>query len=341
MALRSQIRAHWARIRVVFTLLVALSILGTLMYLLTGGGLLKAKIDLYSYFEDSGGMDKDSPVLYNGVKIGKVTSVRLSHLNDPQRAVVVRMNIDRRFLDQIPSDSKSEIVTENFLGDKYIAINRGQSTTPVQPNAELAHKPATNVYIRIDLTTFAAQLRIINATLRDIQEGKGPIGAFVQSDKLYSDLLSGVKQIEKQIAAMADTKSPVGGLLYGRELHDDLSRTFQQLDTTLADIQAGHGAAGKLMRDPAQYNDLRKNVADIRRQIRDIGNTQFIKSDAVYQTWNRNLESLARSVDGFNGGPLMTSPETYESLLGATQELGKSIRDFRLNPKKYLRLTIF
>src|SRR5207237_1086370 len=99
MAMRTKIRAHWARIRVFFTLVVALSILLTLFYLLTGGGLLRAKANLYTYFEDSGGMDKGALVLYNGVKIGKVASVRLSHHKDPQRAVVVRMSIDRGFLD--------------------------------------------------------------------------------------------------------------------------------------------------------------------------------------------------------------------------------------------------
>jgi phospholipid/cholesterol/gamma-HCH transport system substrate-binding protein len=341
MAMRTKVRAHWARIRFFFTLVVALCILSTLVYLLTGGGLLNAHVTLYSYFEDSGGMEKDALVLYNGVKIGKVTSVRLSHLSDPQRAVVARMSIDRRFLSQIPSDSKSEIVTENVLGDKHLEINRGKSATPVAADAELAHKPATNVYIRIDLTTFAAQLRVIDATLKDIQEGKGDLGLFVASDQLYRNLLSAVKQIEKQISALADTQSPVGSLLYGRQLHDDLSATFQRVDTTLADIQAGHGSAGKLMRDPAAYDDLRKQVADIRRQIGDIGKTPFLKSDELYQTWNRNLEAIGRSVDSFNGGPLLESQQTYESLLGATREMEHTLKDFRSNPKKYLRLKVF
>ena len=43
MAMRTKVRAHWARLRFFFTFMVALSILGTLIYLLTGGGLLKAK----------------------------------------------------------------------------------------------------------------------------------------------------------------------------------------------------------------------------------------------------------------------------------------------------------
>jgi phospholipid/cholesterol/gamma-HCH transport system substrate-binding protein len=341
MPMRTKIRAHWARIRVFFTLVVALSILFTLMYLLTGGGLLKAKVSLYTYFEDSGGMDKDAVVLYNGVKIGKVTAVQLSHLNDPQRAVVVRMNIERGFLNQIPSDSKSEIVTENFLGDKFIQINRGQSPTPIQENAELGHKPATNVYIRIDLATFAAQLRTIDATLKDIQEGKGDIGQFVMNDQLYKNLLNGVTLIAKNIESAAGSKTTLGNLLYGKDLYENTSQTFRTLDATLAEIQSGRGAAGKLVRDPTQYEDARKQVAQIRAQMQQIRDTEFMKSDALYQSWNQNLAALSRSVDSFNGGEWMSSVQTYESLLGMTQSLGSTIKDFRTNPKKYLRLKIF
>jgi phospholipid/cholesterol/gamma-HCH transport system substrate-binding protein len=341
MPMRTKIRAHWARIRVLFTFLVALSILFTLMYLLTGGGLLRAKATLYSYFEDSGGMEKDVPVLYNGVKIGKVASVKLSYLNDPQRVVVVRMTIDRRFMSQIPADSKCEIVTDNFLGDKHIEINRGQSPTPVRDAAELGHKPATNVYIRIDLTTFAAQLRTIDATLKDIQEGKGGIGQFVMTDQLYKDLLSGVTTIARNIEAAAGTKTTLGDLLYKKDLYQSVSSTFQRLDATLAEIQAGRGASGKLLRDPAGYEDIRKQVADVRRQVEQIRNAEFMKSDALYQSWNQNLASLSRSVDTFNAGELMTSVQTYESLLGMTQNMGSTLKDFRTNPKKYLRLKIF
>jgi phospholipid/cholesterol/gamma-HCH transport system substrate-binding protein len=341
MPMRTKIRAHWARIRVFFTFVVALSILCTLMYLLTGGGLLKAKATLYSHFEDSGGMEPGALVLYDGVKIGKVDSVQLSHLSDPQRAVVVRLSIERRFMNQIPSDSKSEIVTENFLGDKFIEINRGQSATPVQEDADLAHKPATNVYIRIDLTTFAAQLRTIDSLLKDIQEGKGGIGAFVMTDNLYKDLLAGVTTISKDIEAAAGSKTTLGDLLYRRDLYQSVSSTFQRLDATLAEIQAGRGATGKLLRDPAGYDDMRKQATDMRRQMQQIRDAEFMKSDALYRSWNQNLANLSRSVDNFNAGELMTSVQTYESLLGMTQDLGSTLKDFRTNPKKYLRLKIF
>jgi phospholipid/cholesterol/gamma-HCH transport system substrate-binding protein len=336
--MRTTIRARWAKIRVTITTLVSLSILFTLVYLLTGGGLFKTKTTLRSYFEDSGGLERAAPVRFNGVRIGKVSSVALSGLNNPQKAVEVVMTIERRFLSQIPSDSKSEITTQNVLGDKYIEINRGQSPTPAAENVELAHKPATNVYVRIDLTTFTAQLRTIDAVLKDIQEGKGGIGEFVMTDKLYRDLVAGVKQVGQQVEAAAATETTMGSLLYARDDYEQLRGSLQRLDTGLAQIQAGRGPTGRLMRDAAGYDDLRAKVADLDRQVNQIRQKDIMRSDALYETWNRNVRSLIQSVDNFNAGSLLNDVQLYESLLGATHELGQSAKDLRENPRKYLRM---
>jgi phospholipid/cholesterol/gamma-HCH transport system substrate-binding protein len=336
--MRTAIRARWARFRVTITALVSLTILFTLVYLLTGGGLFRAQSSLRSYFEDSGGLERGAVVRLQGVKIGKVSAVDFSGLNDPQRTIEVVMSIDRRFLAQIPSDSKSEITTDNVVGDKHIEINPGKSEIPVQENGHLTHKPATNVYVRIDVTTFTAQLRAIDAVLKDIQEGKGGIGQFVMTDTLYRDLVNGVKQVGRQVESAVSTQNTVGELLYSRESYENLRGSLQRLDAGLAQIQAGRGPTGRLIRDSAGYDALRAQVADIDRQVKQIGDTELIKSDALYQTWNRNLSALIRAVDNFRAGPLLNDVQLYESLLGATLDLTGSVKDLRENPKKYLRM---
>ena len=320
------------------TALVALTILFTLVYLLTGGGLLKTKGTLRSYFEDSGGLERGAVILLQGVKIGKVASVGFSGLTDAKRTIEVVMSIESRHLARIPSDSRSEIATENVLGDKHIVIDPGKSATPVQDNAVLANKPATNVYIRIDITTFTAQLRAVDAVLKDIQEGKGGIGQFVMTDKLYRDLITGVKQVGTQLESAVSTEKTVGGLLYSRDLYENLSGSLQRLDAGLAQIQAGRGPTGRLMRDSAGYDDLRAKVADLHRQVNEIGEMPFLKSDTLYQTWNRNLSELIRAVDNFNAAALLNDVQLYESLLGATMEMGRNVKDLRENPKKFLRM---
>jgi hypothetical protein len=46
-------------------------------------------------------------------------------------------------------------------------------------------------------------------------------------------------------------------------------------------------------------------------------------------------------VDDFSVNPLMTSTATYESLTGMAKEIEATMKDFRENPKKYLRMKVF
>ena len=55
-------------------------------------------------------------------------------------------------------------------------------------------------------------------------------------------------------------------------------------------------------------------------------------------TW---VTSFARSVDEFNTGATFGSPQMYESWSGSARELERTMRDFRENPQKYLRVKVF
>jgi hypothetical protein len=66
--------------------------------------------------------------------------------------------------------------------------------------------------------------------------------------------------------------------------------------------------------------------------------SEFLKSDAAYERWNANVTALIRSVDNFQSTPLLNNVELYESLLGATQEMGRSVKELRENPKRFLRM---
>ncbi len=343
--MRSEVRAHWARIRVLFTVLVSLSILFTVIYLLSGGGLFRAKAVLQSYFDDVGALQAGAGVAFQGVKIGKVVSVKLAHLNDPDKTVVVAMKVDRRYLSQIPADSKSQIETVNVLGDKFIEITRGKSSTPVLDGAVLEHVPATGLYVSIDLTTFAAQLRSIDADLKDIEEGKGSLGQFVMTDAVYQDLLAGVTNIQKNVDAAVGSKSTLGNLLYSPEKYDQARAALERLDASLAEIQAGRGASGEFVRNPAQYDNARAQLADLRKSLEKAEKNPMLTSDADYQSWNQKLHDLMQTIDDFNSGKgagqLVASSQVYESLNGAMTELQSTLKDVRTNPRKYLHLKIF
>ena len=91
---------NWAKFRASAVILAALLILGTLVYLLTGGTFLEAKAQIYLYLPDATGIAAGSPVRVDGISVGKVRLVELSGSNEPNRVVKVTMTVDRDRLDQ-------------------------------------------------------------------------------------------------------------------------------------------------------------------------------------------------------------------------------------------------
>ena len=53
------------------------------------------------------------------------------------------------------------------------------------------------------------------------------------------------------------------------------------------------------------------------------------------------MSSLARQVDEINTSRMLNDTDLYEGINGAAREMQKNVKDFRENPRKYLRLKIF
>ena len=66
-----------------------------------------------------------------------------------------------------------------------------------------------------------------------------------------------------------------------------------------------------------------------------------MQSDTLYADWNSRVVSLIESVDAFNRGPAMTTTQAYDNLNGFARELQATMRDFRQNPRKFMRLKVF
>jgi len=324
----------------------ALSVLTVLVYLLSGGTWLKAKVGLATHIPDSTGLEPGADVLLNGVKIGRVESVRLTRSKDPNRVVEVRLKIEEAFLPYIPEDSITTVDSANLLGDKYININMGRSPQHVPAGGELRFPPPSNFMQNIDLRQFDAQLRTIDQIIQDIQAGKGPLGQFVVSDVLYQQFLDGVASVEKKLRAATGTQSQLGQVLYTATRHDNLSTSLRQLDDRLAQLQAN-----RLLRDTTQYDQIRGQIAQVRQTLADLNagkgaGGEWIASDAAYVEWNRRLAAWIENVDALNSGEgamgqMLSNAQTYESLNGALWQLQSTMKEFRHDPQKFLRIKLF
>jgi hypothetical protein len=82
-------------------------------------------------------------------------------------------------------------------------------------------------------------------------------------------------------------------------------------------------------------------VADLRKGIAQARSGPLLASEALYTDWNRKLGQWIAAVDDVNSNPALETSAAYDNLNGMARTLRDTLRDFRQNPRKYLRLKVF
>ncbi|MBZ5593170.1 MAG: MlaD family protein [Acidobacteriia bacterium] len=342
----------WAKFRVSAMIVCAAGIASVLVFLLLGGSeFLQPSASIHSYLVDLSGLTKGSPVRFNGIRVGTVTRTELSHLKDPKRIVRADMSIVQHFLRTIPEDSTVQVIADNVLGDPFANINEGHSPQPLRAGGDLQQTPSQQINMADLMTAARAIISSTDALLSDIQAGRGNLGEFVKGEAFYNDTLKKVSQFQRQVREMTARDTKGGRLLYDESMYEELQAPVKRLNQELAELESGQGTGGRFLKDTAQYDQLRKTVAELNRELAELaaGKGQagkLLKDDELYLRLTRTIGELNRQVDAVNSGEgalgqLMVSSQLYEGLSGSTKNLQNTLKEFRENPKKFLRFKVF
>jgi phospholipid/cholesterol/gamma-HCH transport system substrate-binding protein len=265
----------------------------------------------------------------------------LTGLNVPDRIVRVTMIIERDRLASIPVDSTAQASAETLVGDKFVDIDSGKSGARLGPGGTLTYKAAPDITKRLDITQFQERLRDLDVLMTQIESGEGEVGRLVKGDEMYQVVMRRIRQVQASLDAVRATANQMGQALYTDTLHRQIESQIQGVDQGLAKIQSGQGSLGLFLRDEGQYASLRSSVADLRKSIQEVRAGDFFTSDQQYADWNTTVQKLIRAVDEFATSPMIVGTDTYENLVGMAKEMQTQMKDFRENPRKYLRLKVF
>jgi phospholipid/cholesterol/gamma-HCH transport system substrate-binding protein len=61
----------------------------------------------------------------------------------------------------------------------------------------------------------------------------------------------------------------------------------------------------------------------------------------MYDSVTQSLGAMIQKVDELNRNPMMTNTVLYDNLNGSLKELRDGLKDFRMNPRKFMRLKLF
>jgi phospholipid/cholesterol/gamma-HCH transport system substrate-binding protein len=354
MAQRKQL--SWTELRVGLFVLVGLFLLAVAIFYVTGVKIFGPKYRLTTYLPEVDALSEGAPVSLDGVTIGSVDAIRLNPKpQDRMQSVQVAMRIDKKYQEEIRTDSTASLITEGLLGNRYVTIKRGLSGTVIPNNGVIpgAEEAAMKQMVERgadlmqnlgalsnDVRGIVDQVQKGNGTLgkllndpglynhlndtasrlqavaTSIQSGEGTLGKLVSSDELYDKANATIGHVEDITGAVRDQKGTMGKLVYDPAVYDNAKTFLANGNATLADIRAGKGTLGKLTTDDTLFNNLRDASANVR--------------DASAKL-NSNQGTM---------GKMFSDPAFYDNLTGATADLRLLLSDFRQNPKKFLHVKL-
>ena len=353
----SKEKVSLAQLRVGILAIVALSCIVLLIFLLTGNKkFFITEAPLHTYVDDAASLQRGAAVRIAGIQAGTVKKVALSGSNEVRRVIRVDFEVDQDMLKNIPVDSVISISSDNLLGStKFLNIKKGQSPQTVKPGAEL---PALDTRQFDELVqqgytvlgSLQGILQQVQSIVGEVETGKGTIGKLLVDDSLYRSLNDTVTQLQALITTLNSKEGTIGKLVHDDALYNDARTTLGRFDSVVQGIQDGQGSAGRFLKDPALYNDLHASVTQLNTLLANLNAGkgtagQLLTNERLSNEISDTLTKIDTTIDKINSGQgtvgqLMVNPQLYDSLNGTTRELHELLKDFRANPKKFLRIQL-
>jgi phospholipid/cholesterol/gamma-HCH transport system substrate-binding protein len=357
MAQRKQLT--WTELRVGLFVLAGLFILAVAIFYVTGAGILGPKYRLVTYLPEVEGLTLGAPVRLDGLQIGNVQSISVTpHPPDRMHNITLVLRIDKKFQDNIRTDSDASLFTEGLLGNRYVTIKRGLTGAVLPPNGILPGREEAAMKQIVQrgadlMQNLGALSEDLRGIVEQMREGEGTLGKLMNDPSLYNHMNDTVGHVDAMVASVQRGEGSIGKLVASDELYDKLNSTVGHAENVLAAVREQKGTIGKLVYDPTVYENAKGLVekgnavlADVREGKGTLG--KLTTDDTLYNNArdaSANVRDASAKLNSNQGtaGKFFSDPAFYDNMTGLTGDMRLMISDFRQNPKKFLhvKLAIF
>jgi phospholipid/cholesterol/gamma-HCH transport system substrate-binding protein len=349
----------WTELRVGMFVLVGLSVLAAGIFYVTSGVGFGPKYKLVTYLPEARLLAKGAPVRLEGVEVGNVEDIilapRTGKVRDRNRNIEIVMRINRKYQDDILTDSAASLVTEGLLGNRYVNISMGVTGTPIQDGKEVPgteEKAMTEVVERSAdvLGNLQALSETVQELITGVQQGKGTLGKLLTDEQAYNHLNSLLANGDMLISNVQAGRGTLGKIVASDEMYNKVDQGLDSVNVILADVRAQKGTVGKMLYDPSLYDQMKQAVANGNSMITDaragkgsLG--KLVNDDTLYNNLRDASANISAATAKLNdntttAGKLFSDPKLYDNLTGLTGDMRLLLGDFRQNPKKFLSIKL-
>lgn len=262
----------------------------------------------YAVYDHVGGLQPGTQVTINGFSVGKVNNIRFK---DGSGNLVVTFSVDNDF--DFSKNSIAELYDTGIIGGKGIQIKPVFDGGPVAKNGDTLPsniRPGVTELVQQKLTPLQMKVE----------------GAVSNADTL----LSNVNDVLD-----ADTKK-------------NLRQTIEGLNQVVTSFQKSSNALNRLLeKNEGRLDSTLGNIHTLSGNLEQI--TDSLKTAGLAGSVQKleatleNLNDVLAKVESGDGtlGKLVNDQTLYNNLSEASREMDLLLQDFRLNPKRYVNVSVF
>lgn len=262
---------------------------------------------LYAVYPNVGGLQSGTVVSINGFGVGKVNDIKFM---DTKGNLVVTFTVSSDF--QFSKNSTVELYDTGIIGGKGLQI------MPVFDGPNIQSGDTLSTETRPGLTELAQQ-------------------KLTPLFKKFESAVTDADSVLMNVNDVLDTKTKADL----RNAINGLSNLMVSLNTSATSLNAIlNSNKGTLDSSLENFELLTSNFAKLSDTLSNAGLGQTLTS---LQSTVANLDQVLIRVQKEDGtlGKLMNDKELYTNLTSASKELDLLLQDFRLNPKRYVNVSVF
>ena len=283
------------------------------------------------------GLKQGAPVWLAGVEVGNVKRIRFPMGNQPDGIRVV-MEIDTAMRGMIKTDSTATIRTQGLLGDQYIELALGSSSSPALPAGtpiqgalpvDLKDLVAGSSETLEEISRFLKNIgglttdqiskfiQNLNVLVTRLNDGSGTAGRLLNDPTLYKEVKDLTTASKELIKKLEESKGTVGKMIEDPELYNRANTAAASIETFAKKLEQGEGTLGKAASDPQLYDRLNRAA--------------------------ERMDSLTAKLESGEGaaGQLLKDKELYTEMKSLVADMRALVADMKKNPKKYFNVSIF
>jgi phospholipid/cholesterol/gamma-HCH transport system substrate-binding protein len=301
------------RIQAFLFVLIGLVVTALVVLALVGSPFARDPLVYFLEFHESvSGLNPGDPVLYKGVKYGKVASIEIP-ADDPE---IVRMRLELQQDAPVRVSTTAVIKTNTILGPYHIELEASRATSPVLPAGSYI-TTATTTLSRLLATGESLGERLVGI-LDNLERWTGP-----EHEREFWAVIAEVHEALDTARESMDTLTPetLRLLRSWADLGDDLAGFLDQEMPVLHDLLADTAASAARLRRFLESGVLDDTADTARRSLARV--TEELERDGA---------ALRTFLDNNQVAPFLeratAALERFElDARGAAQELTKESRD--------------